>query len=318
MKSWWLKLEAGASGLEMREVQAPAAGPTQLLVRMRAAGLNRGELLVGQPGTWRPLGGEGAGEVVALGSEVAGFAVGDRVMARCPAAFAEYAVMDAAEALRVPEALGWEMAGAVPMTYLISYDMLVQQGRLAAGEWLLVNGVTSGVGVSSLQIAKALGAKVIGTSRSSEKLAQLKDPSLDLALCTATDFAPRVLEATGGRGADMAVNAIGGSVFGECIRSLAYEGRLAIIGYVDRVLKAELDLETLHAKRLAVFGLSNKLRTKAQRADTVARFASELLPHFAAGRLKPHIDRVFAFDDLPSAKAHLEADAHVGKVVLRV
>lgn len=229
MKSWWMRFGAPVE-LTLRELARPQPGPTQLLVRVHAAGLNRGEFLTGQAGVWKA-----AGEVVAAGAEAAagGFAEGDRVMGRCAGAFAEYVLMEMAEALCVPDSLSWEQAGALPMAALVSFDMLVMQGRLAPGEWLLVNGVGSGVGVSCLQLGKALGAKVIGTSRSQAKLAPLEALGLDLPICTTSptsQFAPQVLDATQGRGADLVVNAVGGSVFAEGLRSLAYEGRMAMRG----------------------------------------------------------------------------------------
>jgi NADPH:quinone reductase-like Zn-dependent oxidoreductase len=122
--------------------------------------------------------------------------------------------------------------------------------------------------------------------------------------------------ATEGKGANLAVNAVGGSVFAECLRALAFEGRLAIVGYVDGVLRSEIDLEALHAKRLRLFGVSNKLRSSEQRAATVRGFVADFLPFFAGGKIKPVIDRVFAFDALPQAKAYMETDAQVGKIVL--
>jgi NADPH:quinone reductase-like Zn-dependent oxidoreductase len=197
--------------------------------------------------------------------------------------------------------------------------MLVLQGRLKSGEWLLINGVSSGVGVASLQLGKALGAKVIGISGSARKLEALKPLGLDVALCTrASDFAPAVIEATGQRGADLVVNAVGGSQFAENIRALAFEGRLATVGYVDGVLHADLDLAALHAKRLTLFGVSNKLRSKEQRAAALPRFITDVMPHIAAGRIKPQIDQVFEFAQLRDAKARMEAGSHVGKIVLRM
>lgn len=309
--------------LEQRDTPAPQPGPQQLLVRMHAASLNRGEFVAGhgltQTGDWKAAGTEGAGEVVAVGSAVQGFAPGSRVMGRCAGAFAEYALIEAAEAMAVPDALSWEEAASLPLTFLVAYDMLMLQGRLQAGEWLLVNGVSSGVGVASLQLGKALGAQVIGTSGSADKLARLKPLGLDVGLCTrAADFAPAVLEATGQHGADLVVNTVGGSVFAEDVRAMAFEGRLATVGYVDGVLHADIDLQALHARRLTVFGVSNKLRTKAQRAAAIPRFVAEVLPHFAAGRLRVQIDRVYAFGQLAEAKAHMESGGHVGKIVLRI
>lgn len=324
MQGYWMQMTDTATRLELRQAPAPEPGPRQLLVRMRAASLNRGEFVIGhglhgRPGTWKAIGGEGAGEIVGVGNEAGDFKPGDRVMGRCAGAFSEYALMDAAEAMRMPPALTWEEAASIPMTFLVAYDMLVLQGRLQADEWLLVNGVSSGVGVASLQLGKLLGAKVIGTSGSARKLQTLKPLGLDVALATRdADFAPAVMEATGGHGADLVINAVGGSVFGENIRAMAFEGRLATVGYVDNVLHADLDLEALHAKRLTLFGVSNKRRTKAQRAAAVPRFVDEVLPHFASGRIRPQIDQVFDFSRLPAAKERMESGGHVGKIVLRI
>ena len=324
MQSWWMQMTDSATTLELRDVPAPVAGPKQLLVRMRAAALNRGEFLLGhglhgQPGTWKAIGAEGAGEVVAVGAEVTGFRPGDRVMGRCAGAFSELALMEAAEAMAVPDGLSWDEAASIPLTFLVAYDMLMLQGRLTAGQWLLINGISSGVGVASLQLGKVLGAQVIGTSGSSEKLAALVPLGLDVALRTrAADFAPAVMEATEGHGVDLIVNTVGGSVFAENVRALAFEGRLATVGYVDGVLHADIDLEALHAKRLTLFGVSNKRRSKEQRAAAVPRFVAEVLPHFAAGRIRPRIDRAFDFAQLPEAKARMEAGAHIGKIVLRL
>src|SRR5688572_19069463 len=153
--------------LELREAPMPKPGSDQVLVRVRAAGLNRGEFLrhgLTKPGAPKIGGTEGAGEVEGSGA---------RVMGRLPASFAEYALMDSADALPVPQNLSWEEAAAVPLTFLVVYDMLVQQGNLKKGEWLLVTAASSGVGVAALLAAKALGAGVIGTSGSEEKLKKL-------------------------------------------------------------------------------------------------------------------------------------------------
>ncbi len=324
MRSYWIHAEADRTLLERREVAVPDPAPGQVLVRIHAAGLNRGEFmpafgLHAKAGAARPAGAEGAGEVAKLGAGVEGLSVGGRVMGRCTGAFAEYAIMDAREAIAVPPQLAWEAAAAVPLTFTTVHDMLIAQGRLAAGEWLLVTGISSGVGVAALATAKVLGARVIGTSGSEEKLEKLKALGLDVGVRTrSADFCEAVMQATGGRGANLVVNNVGGTVFAECVRALAFEGRFATVGYVDGVMKSEIDIEALHTRRLTLFGVSNKLRNPEQRATTVRGFTADLLPAIADGRIRPVIDRRFDFEELPAAKAYMESNAHLGKIVLRV
>lgn len=328
MKAYSLRIEGSQVLLTLGDVPRPEPGPGQVLVKMHAASLNRGEFIPGGliKGTAaKPAGVEGAGEIAALGPDLgAGAAhlqVGARVMGRCPGAFAEYAVMDAREALPVPAGLSMEAASAVPLTFLVVHDMLVTQGRLQAGQWLLITSISSGVGMAALQAARVMGARVIGTSGSVDKLARLQSLGLGLDLGLHTrlpNFADTVLKTTDGKGVNLVVNTVGGTVFAECVRCMAFEGRLATVGYVDHTLKAEIDLQALHSKRLTLFGVSNKLRNAEQRASGVPAFVADWLPAFADGRIKPVIDRVFSFDELPAAQAHMQGNEHLGKIVLKI
>lgn len=322
MQAYVMKFEDGQSVVERTEKEVPEPGPGQVLIRVRAAGLNRGEFIPG-PGLHgksaapKALGIEGAGEVVRVGHGVDQVKVGAHVMARFPSAFADYALVDLRELIEIPSTLPWEEAASIPLVFMVVYDMLVSQGRLTAGEWVLVGGASSGVGVAALLTAKALGAKVIGTSGSAEKLQRLERIGLDIGLHSRDDFHGAVMDATEGKGVDLAINAVGGTLFAECVRSLAFQGRMAIVGYVDGVLKAEVDIETVHAKRLTLFGVSNKFRSPVQRAEQVPGFKADVLPAILDGRLKPVVDRVFEFEELLEAKAYMESNLHLGKIVLR-
>lgn len=324
MKAYWIGTAHGDAVVELRETPRPVPRANQVLVRVCASGLNRGEFIQGygvgkQSRATRPVGNEAAGEVVELGPGVPASRLGERVMGRASGAFAQYALMDFREAIPVPDNLSWEEAAAIPLVFMVVYDMLVAQGHAAAGEWLLVTGVSSGVGVGALQLAKVLGLNVIGTSRSAEKLELLEQYGLDVGLRTASPvFSDEVLRATGGKGADIVVNTVGGSVFPECMRSLAYEGRFATVGYVDGVLNSEIDIQALHVRRLKLFGVSNKLRSTEDRAPLVAGFISDVMPLFSSARIKPLVNKIYPFDQLQAAKAYMEANRHVGKIVVSI
>ena len=321
MKAWFNVTGKDATSVELRDVPVPEPKAGELLVKVRAAGLNRGEFIAGHglSGGAAKVGGiEAAGEVVKVGEGVTQFKPGDRVMGRAYGAYAEHTIHRIGDAMPAPAALSWEEAAGAGIAYLTAYDMLWPGGELRSGEWLLVTGASAGVGVASVQLAKLIGAKVIGTSGSAQKLEKLAALGLDLGLQNRNGgFEQAVMEATGGKGVNLVVNNVGGTVFAECIRALAYRGRLATVGYVDGVVKAELDILALHAKRLKLFGVSNKMRSAADIAEGVRGFSRDVLPAFAGGHLKPVIDRVFPFAELPQAKAHMESNAHLGKIILR-
>lgn len=323
MKSCWIVTKDHKAVLEWRDVPVPQPKAGEIVMRVRATALNRGELFVGgvvHGGPEKLGGNEAAGEVHAIGAGVTAYRVGDRIFGRVRGGFAEYAVVLEHQALPVPAQLTWEQAAAIPVSFLTAYEMLYPPyGKLKAGEWLLVNGVSAGAGVACVQIAKMLGARTIGTSGSAEKLAKLAAIGLDVPIVTRrADFAAKVKEVTGGTGADVIVNLIGGSVFAECISCLARRGRLAIVGYVDNVLKAEIDLSAVHANRLEIFGISNAKLSAEERAQAMSGFARDVLPAIADGRIVPLVDRVFDFDELPAAKQWMESSAMTGKIVVRV
>lgn len=324
MKSYWMEGREGQLHIDMRDVEPPQVGAGQLLVKVHAAGLNRGEFIVG-PGPHgglpqaKPIGMEAAGEVVAVGEGVSGFAVGQRVMGRCPGGFAQYGLMSPLETMPMPPSFDWAQAAAIPVTFMVAHDMLVAQGQLKAGEWLMVNGVSSGVGTACVQLAQLLGAKTIGTSGNAAKLLKLKASGLTEGIATREpNFFERTQAITAGKGVNLMVNTVGGSVLAEALRCLAYQGRLAIVGYVDGCLQAPLNIDTLHAQRLRIFGVSNRHRTPDERQAGVADFVTNYLPRFEQTGVQPLVDRVFPFNQLREAKAYMQSDQQLGKIVLSV
>lgn len=325
MKSYWIKTQAGQTELQLRDVPVPSPGKGDIVVKVHAAGMNRGELFVGgvmHGGAEKPGGTEAAGTVHAIGEGVGGISIGDRIMGRVKSpggGFSEFAAIAAHQAIPIPSNMSDEEAASIPVTFLVTYDMLYPYGKLKRGEWLLILGASSGVGVSAIQMGRYIGAKVIGTSGAANKLERLKAAGMDHGIQTRTgNFASEVTEITGGHGADLVINSVGGSVFAEAVKALAHKGRLATVGYVDGVFSAALDLNKLHAHRLELFGVSNSRLGPEDRAETVVGFKRDVMPGFARGELKSIIDRVFPFDEMPAAKAYMESNEQVGKIVIKL
>jgi NADPH:quinone reductase-like Zn-dependent oxidoreductase len=313
---------------DIRDTQRPVVPPGHILLRVHASSINRAEFRrlaslrteADKPSPEaRVGGGDAAGEVVELGAGVTGFRMGERAMGRCTGGFAEYCLVDAREAMPVPERLSWEEAACVPVVFVVVHDALFVSGQLRRGETVLVTAAPSGVGVTTLILAKYLGAEVIGTSRSAEKLQTLKSHGLDVGVVTGSaGFGAAIGPVIGDKGVDMIVDNIGGDVLSPAIDALAVGGRFVTIGRMSGVLTGELDVDRLAERRLHLYGVSNRLRTAAQRAESTKRFVEDLVPALGDGRIRPIIDRCFALDEIAAAQAHVEADRHVGKVVIQV
>jgi NADPH2:quinone reductase len=327
---------AEAGKVEVREVPVPEPGPGQLLLRVHAAGLNAADRLLiaghyrvgasvrppsASPAGPVPVGTEAAGEVVAVGADVTGFASGDRVMAMGRGAFAEYAAFDAGRALHIPAGLGWVEAAAVPVVYATAHDALATAGRLVPGESVLVNAASSGVGVAVLQLARLLGAGlVIGTSTSPAKFDRLRAAGvpLDVALDgSAADLGEQLLAATGGEGVDVVVDSVGGTSWPSTLAAAALGGRVVSVGRLGGT-RADVDLDELARKRVSLVGVSFRTRSGAAAAEVFAAAGPVVLPGLADGRLRVLVDRTFPLAEVASAEDHLGAGGHIGKVVLTV
>jgi len=314
--------------LKWRDVPEPEPGPGQLLMGVKAAGLNRADILQLKglyemdrtaEGSLAIAGLEAAGEVAAIGKDVSGFSRGDRIMGLCPRGYAEFATLDHRLAMPVPAPLSWEEAASIPIACMAEYNALVTNGRLQAGETVLINAASSGVGVAAVQIAKFYGAKmVIGTFGIPKKLEALEALGMDLGINYRTEnFADAVLAATDGEGANVIVDHVGGVWLKDNLRCMAVGGRLISVGRLGQ-RTGELDMEFMALKRLKLIGETFRTRTVEERIAVAQEVARELLPALADGRIKPVIDRVFPLEEALDAQAYMILNKHVGKIVLKV
>jgi putative PIG3 family NAD(P)H quinone oxidoreductase len=313
--------------LQYRDVPDPAPGPEDLLVRVRAAGLNRADLLQRRGGYPQPgpkpefdiPGLEFAGEVLQAGTRVEGFSAGDRVMGLLAGGgYAEQVVIHHRVAMKVPESLSWNEAGGTPEVYITAHDAL-RQCDLQAGESVLIHAAGSGVGVAAIQIAKMLGATMVaGTAGSDEKLSLAKGLGLDLGVNYRTqDFADEVTQATGGRGVDVILDVIGADYWERNLRSLALKGRMVLVGLMSGAT-TQANLGLLLAKRASVRGTTLRARPLEEKALATRAFEKSVLPHIASGRIKVVVDRAFPLAEAAEAHRYMESNANFGKVVLEV
>lgn len=319
-------IEAGGDGpaLRWRDVPDPVPGPGELLLRVRAVGLNRADLLLRaghyeRIGTRPPApiaGLEAAGEVIALGPGVAGFALGDHVMGMPSGAYAQQVLLHHRLALKVPETLGWERAAALPVALFTAHDALVSAGAMHAGDAVLVQGATSGVGIVAVQAARVLGASVvIGTTTSPGKLAALSALGADAAIDARDGFADAVLAATGGRGVDLIVDLVGASAAAGHLACAALGARWVQVGRVGGA-RAEIDLNELSRRRVSLIGVTFRTRDLETFEQVVRRAWADLGEAVRSGALVSPVDRTWPLADAAEAQAHLRSNRQFGKLVL--
>lgn len=313
---------AGGADVEVREVAAPEPAAGEVLVKVRAAGLNRGELAVRKglvSGNPQPSGIEFAGEVAALGAGASRFKPGDRVMGHWRAGQAQYVAADERLLVPVPQRLSWIEAAAWLNVFTTAHDAIVTNAQLKRGESILVNAASSGIGVAALQIARLLGASpVIGTSRSKAKLQALSAHGLQVGLHVDPHAgAAPVLAATGNKGVDVLIDSVGGRTLQANLESMAVLGRMVSVGRLGGNV-GDIDLDLLAYKRVKLIGVTFRTRTKEERIACVQRCAEDLLPALADGRLNPVIHRSFRMEDIKAAHEAMERDEHIGKLVIEI
>jgi NADPH:quinone reductase len=326
MKAVYISEFGAAENLEIREVPDPPkpTGPNVLL-RVRAAGLNRADLLQ-RRGMYPPPAGyspnvpglEFAGEAVGVGHAVSDLTTGDRVFGiTAGEAQAELLNIDHRLLTKIPDRLSYIEAAAVPEAFITAHDAVFTQGRLKGEEALLVHAVGSGVELAALQIAKAYGHRVIGTSRTLEKLDRCIEFGLDNALTVSSevDFADEVLALTSGVGVNVILDLVGGAYLEQNLRSAAVRARLMLVGLTSGA-RAQFDLSVALSKRLTLIGTVLRARSIQEKAEATDAFRMSVLPLLASGAVRPTVDRTFDFRDVRSAHQYLESNESFGKVVL--
>ena len=311
-----------ADALRLGERPIPRPGPGEIIIRVRAAGVNRPDVFQRRgaypppPGASDLLGLEGAGEVAAVGEGAARWRVADRVCALLPGGgYAQYARCDARHALPIPQGFTWVEAAALPETVFTVWANVFDRAGLKAGETLMVHGATSGIGLVAIALAKAQGAKVIATGRGPRKAATALRMGADVAVdSTAEDFV-EVARREGG--ADVVLDMVGGGFTPRGLEALNPDGRLVLIA-TQAGASAEIDLAGLMRRRLTLTGSTLRPRSDDAKAAIARHVEATVWPWIAQGRLRPTIDRVFALADAAGAHRRLESGDHVGKVVLAV
>lgn len=309
--------------LEIREIPCPTPGPGQVVVQVMASGLNRGELVrVGEAKSGGPIlaGIEFAGIVSQVGPDVRGVREGDRVTGHGWGGQSEFVLAKARALIPIPATLSWVEAAAFPNVFISAHDALVTNGEFRAGQSVLVNAATGGMGLAAVQLAAQLGAsQVIATSRSAAKLARLREYGATHTIdASQPDTVQAVKDATDGRGVDVIIDSLGGAVFDTNLKCLAVRGRLVIIARMSGVDTAQVDIKHMWVNRLKVIGTTFRTRTEEERLALIEACARDVLPLLREGRLKMPVDRLFALDDIAHAHAYMATNQHFGKIVLAV
>ena len=327
MKAIVITSFGGVDVLKIRDVsQAPPATLDRARVQVRAAGLNRADILqrLGRypapPGYPQEIPGiEFAGEIESIGPEVRDWRIGDRVFGIIGGGGqAEYVTVPANHLARVPDNLDWAQAAAVPEVFMTAHDALFTQCGVTIGEHVLIHAAGSGVGTAAIQLVSAAGAFAYGTSRTADKLERAKQFGLTSSMVIDGDpaaFAEAAREWTGGAGVNVVLDLVGSAYLQANLQSLAIKGRLIFVGTTSGS-KAEIDYGIVMSKRLKIMGTSLRTRSAEEKATATRLFAQQVGPLLASGQVRPVVDKVFKIEDVRAAHERIESNESFGKVVL--
>jgi NADPH2:quinone reductase len=314
----------GADGAAITDIARPAPTGTQVLIRVRACGLNRADLGMTKGhvhgsagGVGTVLGMEWAGEVAEIGPDAGGVKVGDRVMGSGAAAFAEFTLADHGRLFHIPANMSFEDACTLPVALTTMHNAIVTNGALQEGQSVLIQGASSGVGLMALQIAKLKGAKtVIGSSTDAARRGRLKEFGADLAVDSKDPgWVDQVLQATGGDGVDLIIDQISGPVANQNLKVTKVMGRIVNVGRLGGS-HGDFDFDLHAARRIHYIGVTFRTRSLQEVRDIFAAVRADIWPAVEAGRLKLPIDKAYPFAEIVAAFAHMEANKHLGKIVV--
>jgi len=314
----------GANGAEITDVAKPAPKGTQVLVRVRACGLNRADLGMTKGhahgsagGLGAVLGMEWAGEIAEVGPDAKGVKAGDKVMGSGGAAFAEYALADHGRLFRTPSNMNFEEAATLPVALATMHNAVVTNGALQPGQTVLIQGASSGVGLMALQIAKLKGAKtVIGSSTNATRRGRLKEFGADLAVDSSDPgWVDQVLDATNGEGVDLIVDQVSGKVASQNLAATKIKGRIVNVGRLGGT-RADFNFDLHAARRINYIGVTFRTRSIEEIREIFDEVRKDIWPAVESRKLQLPIDKVFGFDDIGKAFEYMEANRHLGKIVV--
>ncbi|MBN9041261.1 MAG: quinone oxidoreductase [Rhizobiales bacterium 62-47] len=314
----------GANGAAISELAQPTPKGSQVLVRVRACGLNRADLgmtkghahgSAGGAGT--VLGMEWAGEIAEVGPDAKGVKVGDRVMGSGAAAFAEYTLADHGRLFHAPAEMGFDVAATLPLALTTMHNALVTIGQLQAGQSVLIQGASSGVGLMALQIAKLKGAKtVIGSSTDTARRNRLQDFGADLAIDSRdAGWVDQVLKATDGNGVDLVIDQVSGNLVNQNLAATKVLGRIVNVGRLGGT-HGDFNFDLHAARRISYIGVTFRTRSIEEIREIFRLVRADIWPAVESGKLRLPIDSTFAFADIAAAFARMEANKHLGKIVV--
>lgn len=329
MKAITITSFGGVDGLEIRDVpDAPPASLDRVRVRVRAAGLNRADILqrLGRypapPGYPQDIPGiEFAGEVESVGEEVRSWKIGDRAFGIIGGGGqAHYVTVRQDHLARVPDNLDWAEAAAIPEVFMTAHDALFTQCKLTIGDHVLIHAAGSGVGTAAIQLVKSAGAFAYGTSRTLDKLERAREFDLTASVVVDGDpikFAEAAKEWTDGAGVSIVLDLVGAAYLEANLKSLATRGRLIFVGTTSGS-KAEIDYGIVMSKRLRIMGTALRTRSAEEKATATRLFAEQVVPLLATGAVRPVIDNVFQMEQVREAHERIESNESFGKVVLMI